>query len=477
MTELPSKENAFFEWYNEVLEQAFVIDKRYPVKGLNVWTPFGFQALAAMDRILRDAVAPLGYEEVNFPALIPETEFQKEKDHIKGFDRQVYWVTHGGATPLDVRLVLRPTSETAMYPIFALWVRSHTDLPLRVFQIVNTFRYETKTTRPMFRVREIHFFEGHTVQRDEQSAAQQVEKDLGSFRVIAEALGLSYLVHRRPEWDKFPGAHYSLALDIPLGEGRTLQIGTVHHYRDNFSRPYGISYEDAGGERRFAHQTTYGISERLLGAVIGIHGDSKGLVWPPSVAPVQVVIVPVPGKGPAGNLTPYAEEIEGRLRKAGLRVRTDDGPDRPGAKYYLWELKGAPLRLEVGPRESSGRTVTLVDRLGHRSQASADTLEAAVTGALERFRVELSSRARAAFLGQIEFVATASGLATAKNVRLFGWCGAEKCGHAVDEAVGGSLLGTVEGPPPPVPGLPTDPPSCVICGATPSRWATASRPL
>ncbi|MGI0054057.1 MAG: aminoacyl--tRNA ligase-related protein, partial [Thermoplasmata archaeon] len=159
MVDLPDKSSAFFDWYLSAIESAGLTDKRYPVKGMNVWTPYGFLARRQMDRILVDEIERSGSSPVEFPALIPQTEFQKEKEHIKGFDAQVYWVTRGGSTELDVPLVLRPTSETAMYPIFALWVRSHQDLPLTVYQIVNTFRYETKTTRPFLRVREIHFFE------------------------------------------------------------------------------------------------------------------------------------------------------------------------------------------------------------------------------------------------------------------------------------------------------------------------------
>ncbi|HEY6239060.1 MAG TPA: aminoacyl--tRNA ligase-related protein, partial [Thermoplasmata archaeon] len=227
MTDLPSKSEAFMDWYLAVVEAANLSDKRYPVKGMNVWTPYGFRARRNLDDVLIAAIERTGSVPVEFPTLIPQTEFQKEKDHIKGFDAQVYWVTRGGETTLDVPLVLRPTSETAMYPTFALWVRSHRDLPLNVYQIVNTFRYETKTTRPFLRVREIHFFEEHTCQVDEAAATERVRSNLEAFKEMARSLSLPYVPVRRPDWDKFPGAHFSIALDIPVGLARTLQIGSI----------------------------------------------------------------------------------------------------------------------------------------------------------------------------------------------------------------------------------------------------------
>jgi prolyl-tRNA synthetase len=477
MPELPDRKSAFFEWFSAALEQAGITDLRYPVKGLNVWPPYGFLARRLLDRSLREAVEPLGYQEVSFPALIPETELAKEREHIKGFESQVYWVTHGGTTPLDVRLCLRPTSETAMYPIFALWVRSHRDLPLRVYQVVNVFRYETKTTRPLLRVREIHFFEGHTVQIDEAGADRQVADDLRSFARIAEGAALPYLSVRRPDWDKFPGAHYSIAFDVPFGEGRTLQVGTVHHYRDNFARPYGISFEREDGSRAFAHQTTYGISERLLGAILGGHGDEKGLIFPPPLAPVQVVIVPIPGKEGRESVEAFASTLAEELERSGLRVRADLGPDRPGAKFFTWEARGVPLRLEVGGREVASGTISMTDRLGHRGKIARSELAEGVARALEGFHERLRLRAEEAFHSLLKVAGQMDDLAHPGRVYLVGWCGKEECGHRIEEKVDGGLLGTLVGElPKPLP-RGEGPPHCIACGQSPSVWAAAGRPL
>jgi len=475
MTALPDKKTAFIDWYLAVVDAANLTDKRYGVKGMNVWTPYGFLARRHLDEVMVREIEASGSAPVEFPALIPANEFAKEKEHIKGFDAQVYWVTKGGLSELDIPLVLRPTSETAMYPIFALWVRSHRDLPLNVYQIVNTFRYETKTTRPFLRVREIHFFEEHTCQTDVDAADRRVRSNLEAFGRMAKAFALPYVAIRRPEWDKFPGAHYSIAFDIPVGGGRTLQIGSVHHYRENFSGPYGIRYEDANGAQQLVHQTTFGLSERLLGAIVAVHGDAKGVVFPSAIAPYEVVVVPIPSAGPEPGPEVTARAAVERLRAHGRRVHLDSGDERPGAKYYRWELQGVPVRLEVGRREAAARTATAVDRLGRKQTVSLDSLEREVDAFLEEFDRTLSDRALGEFRDAFRVVRSMDELKGVEHVAILGWCGAEPCGHAIETAVDGGLLGTPESE------LPLDlgdPGACIACGSgNPARWALAGRSL
>ena len=475
MAELPDKSAQFIDWYLAAVEAAGLTDKRYPVKGMNVWTPYGFQARRQLDAVMIREIEATGSVPVEFPTLIPQTEFQKEKEHIKGFDAQVYWVTKGGESPLDIPLVLRPTSETAMYPIFALWIRSHQDLPLNVYQIVNTFRYETKTTRPFLRVREIHFFEEHTCQVDEAAATARVASNLGAFAKMAAAFALPYLAIRRPEWDKFPGAFYSVALDIPVGEGRSLQIGSIHHYRENFSGPYGIGFEDATGQRRLVHQTTFGLSERLVGAVVSVHGDAKGVVFPSAMAPVQIVIVPIPAKAGGTDPAPAAAALAARLRSRGLRVKVDDSDERPGAKYYRWETLGAPLRLEIGGREASAGTASAVSRLGDRKLLGPDHLDEAIVAALAAVDTALATRAQLAFSEAFTIVTSLDALKGLPKIAQIAWCGSEACGHQIETAIDGALLGTPEDAPP----IPDRTPgACIGCGSTTgSRWALAARPL
>ncbi|MCI4357446.1 MAG: proline--tRNA ligase [Thermoplasmata archaeon] len=475
MADLPDKTTSFVDWYLEVVEAAGLSDKRYPVKGMNVWTPYGFRARRELDRIMVREIEATGSVPVEFPALIPRTEFQKEGEHIKGFDAQVYWVTRGGDSELDVPLVLRPTSETAMYPVFSLWVRSHRDLPLNVYQIVNTFRYETKTTRPFLRVREIHFFEEHTCQLDEESATVRVRSNLEAFGRMARSFALPFVSVRRPDWDKFPGAFYSVALDIPIGGARTLQIGSVHHYRENFSRPYHIAFEAPDGSQRFVHQTTFGLSERLIGAIVAVHGDAKGAVFPTEVAPYQVVIVPIPSGEKGPEVSQYAEEIARRLTGRGLRVFVDRSDDRPGAKYYRWETAGAPLRLEIGAREAASGTVTAVNRLGTKTKVGPASLEEGVLAALGEFDKALYDRALSAFRNAFSPASTLAELANSTTVRIVAWCGKEPCGRAIESAIDGALLGTPEGELPlPVPSLGP----CLACGeASGTGWALAGRPM
>ena len=475
MVELPDKKAAFIDWYLAVVDAANLTDKRYGVKGMNVWTPYGFLARRHLDEVMIREIEATGSVPVEFPALIPANEFAKEKEHIKGFDAQVYWVTKGGLSDLDMPLVLRPTSETAMYPTFALWVRSHRDLPLNVYQIVNTFRYETKTTRPFFRVREIHFFEEHTCQLDEGHATERVRSNLAAFRRMAEAFCLPYAAVRRPDWDKFAGAHYSVAFDIPVGEGRTLQIGSVHHYRDNFAVPYGIRYEAPDGSQQAVHQTTFGLSERLLGAIVAVHGDAKGAVFPSEIAPYEVVVVPIPSADGGAAVASTAAEVTARLARVGRRVHLDAGDERPGAKYYRWELQGVPLRLEVGKREAEAKKVTAVDRLGRKAPVSLDALEPEVATRLGEFDRALREAADARFRAAFAVAATVDELRGSDRVRLIGWCGAEACGHAIETAIDGALLGVPEEELPIPLAAPT---RCGVCQTSEGiRWAVAGRPL
>jgi len=353
---LPPK-SEFSDWYHEVIQQAEIMDIRYPVKGLYVWLPFGFKLRQLVYSKLRE-ILDRDHDEVYFPTLIPEELLMKESEHIRGFEDEVYWITHGGLEPLDVKLALRPTSETAIYPMFKLWVRSHADLPLRVYQIVNVFRYETKHTRPLIRLREVTSFkEAHTAHRNYEEAEKQVLNAIKLYKEFYDFLAIPYMIFRRPEWDKFPGADYTIAFDTIMPDGRTLQIGTVHHLADNFAKTFDIKYETPNGDHAYVHQTCYGISERCIASLISIHGDDLGLILPFDVAPVQIVIIPILYKGKEEGVIELSRKLYERLKE--FRVVLDDSDERPGAKYYKWELKGVPIRFEIGPREAENNKVVV----------------------------------------------------------------------------------------------------------------------
>jgi prolyl-tRNA synthetase len=362
-TQVP-KSKDFMEWYNEVVELAELTDKRYPIKGMNIWRPYGWAIMSRIDEFTRREMARTHHDEVSFPLMIPEKLFMKEADQIKGFGSEVFWVTHAGDNKLEEgeRWIVRPTSECAMYEVFPLWIRSHTDLPLQTYQICNVFRYETKQTRAFMRVREIHFFEDHSVFADEKSAREHVDLDLQIVRNVYAKLALPALYSKRPDWDKFPGAVDSIGADVVMPSGRTLQCATVHYYGENFARAYDMKYESPDGGHKHCHQTTYGMSERLVGAVVGTHGDDNGLILAPEIAPLQVVVVPVLFKEGAEAVLAACAEAKRRLEAVEyggrpLKVQVDDRNKSPGEKYYHWELRGVPLRLEIGPKDVEKRSV------------------------------------------------------------------------------------------------------------------------
>ena len=443
MPETKTKKNEDFnEWYNEIVELADLCDKRYPIKGMNVWRPYGWKLMNNVDGLIRYEMGKTNHQEVYFPLLIPESFFKKEEEHIEGFGSEVYWITHAGTNELEERWLLRPTSETAMYPIFSLWIRSHSDLPLKIFQIVNTFRYETKQTRAFIRVREIHFFEAHTCHKDFDDAERQIEEDKAIAGRFLRRLCLPYVFSKRPDWDKFAGAYYTISIDILMPSGRTLQIGSIHQYRENFSKPYEISYETEEGEHAYCHQTTYGMSERLLGAIIGVHGDNKGLVIPPEVAPIQVVIIPIIFKGKEQSVMKACNVLHDKLKDENIRSRVDAREITPGNKYYDWELKGVPLRVEIGPRDLEKNEIVIVRRdTSEKRPIPKKDAEKAIKEELDKIAVTLFDNADNLLNENIHRVLTVDEAKNKKGIIELPWCGKEGCALEVEDILEGNTLG------------------------------------
>jgi len=412
---IPSKQDQFNEWYPFIVEAAELVDKRYPIKGMDVWKPYGWKTMRLIDELTHQEMEATNHEEVNFPLLIPENLLEKENalvarlkkareegvdpdtlrmdDDEAGFKKEVYWVKHAGENELDIPMFLRPTSETAMYTMFPLWIRSHKDLPLKIYQMVNTFRYETKQTRSFIRVREIHFFEAHTAHADEEDASKQISEDLEIVDRLMHELCLPVIKAKRPVWDTFPGAWYTIGIDAIMPNGRTLQVASCHHYRDQWAKAFDISYENLDAEQSYVHQTTYGMSERLLGAVVGMHGDDHGLIMPPSIAPFQVVICPMIRKNAEVDTIAVSNDVAKKLRKSGLRVKVDQRDIHPGQKYYDWEIKGIPLRLDIGPRDIEKNSVFAVRRTGGKESISMDQVVDECHRLLNEISDELRMRA------------------------------------------------------------------------------------
>jgi prolyl-tRNA synthetase len=462
LTVIP-KEGNFSEWYSEILKRAEILDIRYPVKGVYVWYPYGYKIRNLVYGILR-SLLDKEHEEVQFPLLIPKDVLMKEKEHIKGFEDEVFWVTRGGLTELDIPFALRPTSETAIYPVFKVWIRSHRDLPVRIYQVVNTFRYETKHTRPLIRVREITSFkEAHTAHVDRADAEKQINKAVALYKSFFDQLAVPYIITRRPEWDKFPGAEYTIAFDTLMPGGRTLQIGTIHLLGESFARTFDIKYEDNEGFLKFVNQTTYGISERCIASVLAIHGDDHGLILPPHVAPIQVVIVPIvfSRKTETERNTGGASVEEAcvavyeALEKAGIRTFLDNSEERPGAKYYHWEMKGVPLRIELGPRDLKSNSCEFIRRNdGKRTHVPLNDVVPEVQRVLEEIQVRMHDDAKEALRTAIyngdgdivgtenseEKLAALSSKVEQGIVSLF-LCNSEQCGQELEELIGVSVLG------------------------------------
>lgn len=474
------KKNNFSRWYSEILKRAEILDVRYPVKGVYVWYPYGYKIRNIVYGFLR-SLLDKEHEEVQFPLFIPKEELMREKEHIKGFENEVFWVTKGGSTELESPFALRPTSETAIYPVFRIWIRSHRDLPLLIYQIVNTFRYETKHTRPLIRLREITSFkEAHTVHATRADAEEQVKKAVTLYKSFFDHLAVPYVITKRPRWDKFPGADYSIAFDALMPDGRTMQIGTIHLLGESFAKTFDIKYEDKDGSLKFVNQTCYGISERCIAAVIAIHGDDHGLVLPPTVAPIQVVIVPIvfsnKGKSKPGSNDssgPGFDSVEKacvtvyeELKRAGIRSFIDDSVERPGAKYYRWEMKGVPLRIEIGPRDLEKNSCEFVRRDKHdpdpeqkkkRIQIPFSKVVSEVTRGLGDIQDSIHEAAKDALYSNIFYIynhqseenmgmemdelkrkvedGTSIGI-----VSLF-LCNSEICGHELEDQLGVSVLG------------------------------------
>jgi len=431
-------EENFDEWYNEIVEKAGLCDKRYPIKGMNVWLPYAWRIMRNIDEIIRKEMEKTGHEEVYFPLLIPESFFRKEEEHIKGFSREVFWVTHAGKNELEEKMLLRPTSETAMYPMFSLWIRSHADLPLKIFQIVNTFRYETKMTKAFIRVREIHFFEAHTVHKNYDEAEKQVRQDIEIAREFFKKLAIPVIFSRRPDWDKFAGAEYSIGIDVLMPSMRSLQVGSIHQYKDNFSKAFDIKYEDVDGKHHHCHQTTYGMSERVLGAIIGIHGDKKGIVIPSSIAPLKVVIIPIIFKGKEEKIIEECKKVKEELESMGISSMVDIREKTPGNKFYDWELKGIPIRIEIGPRDIEKNVVTVVTRDGVRKELKRKEIYK-IEDELKEFDERIYRKAEEFLkkhIWRMEKPERKDGIIEVP------WCGKEKCGAIMEKELDMKSIGT-----------------------------------
>ena len=471
----------FSEWLDWILDSAEIYDYgRYPVKGMGVWRPYGFKIRELVINRLRELLNSTGHEEVLFPLLITEDMIRRESEHIKGFENQVYWVTHGGLEPLDVKLALRPTSEIPITYMESLWHHSYKELPKKYYQIVSMFRYETKMTKALIRLREVTTFkEAHTLHESFEDADRQVLEAADIYKRFFDDLGIPYIISKRPEWDKFPGALYTIAFDTLMPDGKALQIGTVHHLGQTFTRIFEVVIYRRDGSRDFGWQTSYGVSDRVIASLIAIHGDDKGAVIPPKYAPIQIVIVPIPStesEEETDKVWNYALEIERELKEKNLRAKADlDRESKPVDKFYKYEIKGVPIRIEIGPRELKEEKITLFRRdLFKRETIDRKDLLKRIFELFDEIENNLKKRAWEYFKSKIRRAYTleeAEKIINKESVIIeMPWCGSYSCGIKLSEKWQGiDLLGSS------LENIDTKDLKCVICGKPAKTFARLAR--
>ncbi len=355
----PRDEN-FSQWYTDVVTRTDLMDYT-PVRGCMALRPYGNRIWELIREQLDQRFRDTGHENVSMPMLIPESLLLKEAEHVEGFAPEVAWVTQGGSEPLQERLAVRPTSETLFCTMFAKWVQSWRDLPMKYNQWCSVMRWE-KTTRPFLRTSEFWWQEGHTVHATAEEAHEEALLMLEIYREFCEkVLAMPVFSGRKSDKEKFAGARVTYSVEAIMQDGKALQAGTTHDFGTNFSEPFEVRFLDKDGTLKYCHETSWGVSTRLIGAVIMTHGDERGLRLPPRIAPYQAVLLPIAAH--KGGVMEKCEEIYHHLKASGLRIRLDDRDNvSPGWKFNEWELKGVPLRIEVGPRDIEKGVVTCARR-------------------------------------------------------------------------------------------------------------------
>jgi len=434
VTHITPRSEDFSQWYTDVIKQTELCDYA-PVRGCMVIRPYGY---AIWERIQAETDARFketGAENVYFPMLIPESLLLKESEHVEGFAPEVAWVTQGGQEELQERLAVRPTSETIFCAMYSKWVQTWRDLPMMYNQWCSVMRWE-KATRPFLRTSEFLWQEGHTIHATAEEAEEETLRMLEVYRQVAEdVLAIPVYVGRKSDKEKFAGARATYSMEAMMQDGKALQAGTSHNFGTNFAEAFDIRFQSKEGKLEYVNETSWGISTRLIGALIMTHGDERGLRLPPKVAPVQAVILPIAAH--KGGVMEACTELRDTLKKAGFRVKLDDRDTvSPGFKFNDWELKGVPVRLEVGPRDLENGVVTVFRR---------DTLEKftlpigeiaeKLGGLLEEIQQTLFDQAKAfrdertVTVNSMEELETAVNQGFAKAM----WCGDRACEDTIKE--------------------------------------------
>ena len=427
-------ETNFPQWYTDVVIKTKLVDYG-PVKGTMVIRPYGYAIWENIQREMNARFKAAGIENAYFPLLIPMSFMTKEAEHVEGFAPEVAVVTHAGGEKLAEPLCIRPTSETIIGSMYSKWIQSYRDLPVLMNQWANVMRWE-KTTRPFLRTSEFLWQEGHTVHASEEEAMDMTLKMLALYEEFARnCLAMPVLTGRKTEKEKFAGAVATFGMEAMMHDGKSLQAGTSHYLGQNFAKAFDIKFLDKDGVQKYGYTTSFGVSTRLIGAIIMTHGDARGLVMPPVVAPVQAVIVPIAAK--KEGVLEACRDLKEKLAAAGIRVVLDDSENSPGWKFNEWEMKGVPVRTELGPRDLEAGKCLLARRdTLEKSECALDTAADSIKALLAEISQNMYDRAKARMEARIVNADTLDELLAAVDGGKFvraGWCGCRECEDKVKE--------------------------------------------
>ena len=445
------KDKNFSEWFTEIIKVAELADVRYNVKGFVVFQSWSVLAMEAMYDLYEGALQRKGHKPMWFPAVIPEKNFFLEKSHVEGFAPEVFWITeHGANEKLEEKLALRPTSETAIYQMYSLWIRSYKDLPFKAYQRAQVWRHETKATRPFLRSREFYWIEAHDVFADEEGAMKQVHEDMETAEeILHKKFGVPFIFFKRPQWDKFAGAVNTYGADAIMPNGKMVQQPSTHLLGQNFSKAFDVKFKDSDGNEKYAYITCYGpCISRMFASVIAMHGDSKGLKFPFEIAPKQIVIVPIAAQKDK-NVMKKAQELADLL-SADYRIELDASEKSPGEKFYYWEMKGVPLRIELGPKEVKEKKLTVYRRDTNKKEAiSEKQLLKFVESSAGEITKNLCAQADKYFSGIIKDAKSIDEMKSAIDsgkIARTNFCSTElsgaKCAEAIEKQLGARVRGT-----------------------------------
>jgi len=440
------KNQNFSEWYVEVVLKAGLADYA-PVKGCMIIREDAYAVWEKIQEIVNLKIKATGHKNVYFPMFIPEGFLKKEAEHFAGFTPDVAWITQGGDTPLEEKLAVRPTSETIMYATFSKWIRSWRDLPLKINQWCNIVRWETKATKLFLRTREFLWQEGHTAHATSEEAETEVLYALNEYKeVIENYLAIPVLVGTKSDSEKFAGALYTTSLEAIMPDGKALQMGTSHNLGQHFAKVFDVKFIGEDKQDHYVWQTSWGITTRLIGAMIMVHGDDRGLIMPPKVAPIHVVIVPIPFKGAdAEAIAAKAKEITEMLKASGISVILDDRDEyTPGWKFNQWELKGVPIRIEIGPRDLKQQQVILVRRdIYQKTPVKEQDVSVAVKEMLQEIQDNMFEKAKVILQEKTTLVQSYVEFKKVLEERggfiKAAWCGSVNCETKIKDETGATV--------------------------------------